>query len=192
MEKSNEPLIGPAVPYPLGYAEASVATQTVAAPLLAGASLTLLGVIVVDAGDFRWPGLTLLIVVTASIALIASMQIGADARQYLYNQETINAWYTDDQQRHSRALRRRTEHFIQWKVRNRRAVIVFNTGTMLLILAVSTALVPPHDDQAIWRWIAAGLALASAAVEAWWVYRLFHKTFEVSPEKPKSLDGGMS
>ncbi|WP_147304360.1 MULTISPECIES: hypothetical protein [unclassified Streptomyces] len=192
MKKSDEPLVGPPVPVPLGYAEASVALQTVSAPLLAGASLTLLGVIVVDAGDFRWPGLTLLIVVSASMALIASMQIGADARQYLYNRDTINAWYTEDEQRRSAGLKQRRERdFHRWRRRNRRAAIAFNTGTLLLILAVSTALAPPGRDQAVWRWIAAGLALAGAFVEAWWVHRLFRRDGPPR-KKTKSLDGGKS
>jgi hypothetical protein len=191
MDQSKEPYIGPRAPYYLGYPEASAATQTVAAPLLAGASLTLVGVIVVDGDDFRWPGLTLLLVVGAAIALIASIQVGADARKYLYNRQTVEAWYgKEDLQRNKKPLDRLSVHYVQWKVRNRRAVVVFNTGTMLLILAVSSALPPRGDDQAVWRWIAAGLALASTLVEAWWIYHLFHEDPEGTPEKPKTLDGG--
>ncbi|GAA3869421.1 hypothetical protein [Streptomyces lannensis] len=191
MEQSKEPYIGPRAPHFLGYPEASATAQTVAAPLLAGAALSLVGVIIVDGGDFRWPGVTLLLVVMSAIALIATMQIGADARKYLYNRQTIEAWYApEDLKRSSELLERRSAHFIQWQVRNRRAVVTFNTGTMLLIFSVATALVPPHDEQAAWRWAAAGLALAGALVEAWWIRHLFHEDPGGPPEKPKSLNGG--
>ncbi|WP_158012919.1 hypothetical protein [Streptomyces sp. Root369] len=191
MERSKEPYIWPGVPYPLGYAEASAATQTVAAPLLAGASLTLLGVVVVDDSTFRWPGATLLLVVSASITLIASIQVGADARRFLYNRQTLEAWYTEDElKRGPRALAEREKHFIQWKVRNQRAVIAFNAGTMLLIFAITSVLVPSGGDQAVWRWIATGLALLGALGEAWWMYHLFFREFRKRPDKQKSLDGG--
>ena len=189
MPEREKPNIGPRVPYPLGYAEATTSSQAVAAPLLAGAALSLVGVIVVEGKHFRWPEVTLLLVVTASISLIASIQIGADARTYLYNRETITAWYGTDQPERSRAWSEHSKHFNTWKVRIRRAVVAFNTGTMLLILAVSTALIP-RDNHAVVRWIAVGLALASALVESWWIYRLFHKNFDEAKEKPKSLDGG--
>ncbi|OIJ64215.1 hypothetical protein [Streptomyces mangrovisoli] len=189
MTQNLKPEIGPRVPYPLGYAEATSFTQTMTAPLLTGAALTLVGVIIVDDTKFRVPELTLLLVVTSSIALIASIQIGADARKYLYNRETIAAWYTEDEAKRAGILVRRTKHFIEWRKRNRLAVVVFNAGTMLLILAVSTALFP-RDNHAVVRWIASGLTLASALVEAWWLHHLFHERFDETPEKPKPLDGG--
>ncbi|MFI9174079.1 hypothetical protein [Streptomyces lincolnensis] len=160
-----------------------------AAPLLAGASLALLGVVIVEGEQhFRWPEVTLLIVVAASIALIASIQIGANARKYLYNRETIDAWYGDLAKR-SRAWSEHSEHFGKWKTHIRRAVIAFNAGTTLLILAVSTALLP-RDNDAIVRWISVGLAVAGAIVESWWIFHLSRETFEAPVEKPKSLDGG--
>ncbi|GAA3973596.1 hypothetical protein [Streptomyces plumbiresistens] len=151
--------------------------------------MTLVGVIIVEGEHFRWAEVTLLLVVTAAIALIMSIQIGADARKYLYNLDTIKAWYPDDQAKFTRAWSERSTHFNTWKTRIRRAVVAFNTGTMLLILAVSSALLP-RDNDAFVRWIAAGLALASAVVEAWWVRHLFHEAFDEAEEKPRSLDGG--
>ncbi|MFF7978020.1 hypothetical protein ACFZDK_02670 [Streptomyces sp. NPDC007901] len=191
MAQNMKPEIGPRVPYPLGYAEATTSTQTVAAPLLSAAALSLVGVIIVDSTKFRWPEVTLLLVVASSISLIASIQIGADARKYLYNRATIQDWYTDEQAKRSAALAKHSEHFIQWRVRNRRAVVAFNAGTTLLILAVSSALFP-RDNHAVVRWIASGMTLASALVEAWWIYRLFHQSSDETPDKPKSLDGGTS
>ncbi|MCX4698395.1 hypothetical protein OG252_20670 [Streptomyces sp. NBC_01352] len=189
MEHRKEPSTWPRVPYPLGYAEASVSTQTVAAPLLTAASLSLLGVVLVDGNDFRWPGATLLLVVTASISLIGSIQLGADARRFLYNRQTLEAWYTPEElDRGPLAQVEQEAHFIVWKVRNQRAVIAFNSGTMLLVFAVSSALIPSGDDHAVWHWIATGLALAAALVEAWWMFHL-HREFR-QKNKPKSLDGG--
>lgn len=191
MSESVEPKLLPRAPYPLGYAEATTSTQTVAAPLLAGASLALLGVLIVEGEKhFRWPEVTLLLVVTASMALIATIQIGANARRFLYNEETIRAWYGESAKA-TRDWEERSAHFGEWKIRVHRAVIAFNTGTMLLILAVTSALLP-RDNGDFVRWISVGLALAGAVVEAWRIYRLSQETYEPPDPKstPKSLDGG--
>jgi hypothetical protein len=179
-----KPELAPGVPYPLGYAEATTSSLAVAAPLLSGASLALVGVLIVEGKDhFRLPDVTLILVVTASISLIASIQLGANARKYLYNQETIEAWYGKDAER-SRPWSEQREHFNDWKARIRLAVIAFNAGTMLLILSVSSALLP-RDNHAYVRWVSVGLSLAGALVESWWIYHLFRETFDEPEEKPK-------
>ena len=183
-----KPDLTPRVPYPLGYAEATTSSLTVAAPLLAGAALSLVGVIIVEGKHFRNADLTLLLVVAAAIALIASIQIGADARRYLYNEETIKDWY-GDRAKDSKAWTERVTHFGKWATRTRAAVIAFNTGTMLLILAVTTSLIP-RDNHAVARWVAVGLALSGAVVELWWIRRLFKEETTEEMEKPTSPDGG--
>ncbi|MFK4105977.1 hypothetical protein ACI2L1_39160 [Streptomyces sp. NPDC019531] len=181
----------PRAPYPLGYAEAATSSQTVTAPLLTGAALALVGVILVEGEEhFRWPDVTLLLVVGASIALITSIQIGADARKYLYNRETIEAWHGKDEDiTLTRDWTEHTTHFNTWKERIYLAVIAFNLGTLLLVLALSAALLP-QDNHAVLRWISAGLALAGALVEAWWIYHLFHKKPRKAEKKPASPGGG--
>lgn len=190
MFERAKPDLTPRVPYPLGYAEATTASLTVAAPLLAGAALSLVGVIIVEGKHFRYADLTLLLVVAAAIALIASIQIGADARRYLYNEDTIKDWY-GDRAKDSQAWTERSDHFNTWASRTRAAVIAFNTGTMLLILAVTTSLIP-RDNHAIARWVAVGLAFSGAIVELWWIHHLFTEKTTEEMEKTKSLDGGTS
>ncbi|MFG2964188.1 hypothetical protein ACGFZS_13000 [Streptomyces sp. NPDC048288] len=145
--------------------------------------------IIVEGKHFRYADLTLLLVVAAAVALIASIQIGADARRYLYNKATIEDWYGKDRVDGSKAAKSHAKHFIKWRSRIRKAVIAFNTGTMLLILAVTTSLIP-RDNHAIARWGAVGLAFTGAAIELWWIRRLFHEEIDQAAEEPKSLDGG--
>lgn len=52
-------------------------------PLLAGFSVTSVLVVTNDAAKFRWPGLAILALTIASVALIASVQCAYHARLYL-------------------------------------------------------------------------------------------------------------
>lgn len=56
---------------------------TVALPLLAGFSITAVVVVSEDPMDFRWPGVTVLVLAFAALALIVAVQCAYRAHVYL-------------------------------------------------------------------------------------------------------------
>lgn len=169
-------------PVPLGYAQASKEAHSVAAPLLTGAALALAGV-VAGANDkiFRWPGISLLMLVSTSLALIASIQLHYYSRQYFYSRQDIHDWYDIGDGLRHKAQRARLyawqgDDYDKRARNNDRAVHCFNAGTVLLGLGIVAALSPPDGGrQATWRWAAAGLVLLCTVAEAVWTLAIYRK-----------------
>src|SRR5215467_7059000 len=90
-------LTQPAFDVPLGSshgpARALESVSGIAAPLLAAASVTVIGVIVQQPNSLAWPSLALTLLVLAAIALIASVQCGFWARHYVVTPAEIAAWW---------------------------------------------------------------------------------------------------
>src|SRR5215471_10850919 len=66
-----------------GPARALESLSGIAAPLLAAASVTVIGVIVQQPSSLAWPSLALALLVLAAIALITSVQCGFWARHHV-------------------------------------------------------------------------------------------------------------
>jgi Trypsin-co-occurring domain 2 len=79
-------------PTPLGRGNAIEGMAGIAAPLLAGFSITLIGVIASDPSHFRWPGAALALLVITSSLLIGTVQCGFRARRYLYSAADWRDW----------------------------------------------------------------------------------------------------
>lgn len=181
-------------PVPLGYGQASKEAHSIAAPLLTGAALALAGV-VAGAGDkvFRWPGVSLLMLVATSMALIASIQLHYYSRQFLYSRQDIHDWYDlDDGPGHELQLTRlyawQGDDYTKWASYNDRAVRCFNAGTVLLGLGVVAALIPPDGvRQASWRWAAAALVLVCTAAETAWTLAIYRKNARLSDKRGSAL-----
>lgn len=180
-------------PVPLGYGRAAKEAQAIAAPLLAAAALSLAGV-VAGAGDdpFRWPGVTLLALVTSSLTLIASIQLNFHARQYFYSRQDIDDWYLPEYPANSDAYAQlcRWQHkdFRIWSRYNRWGAHCFNSGTLLLGLAVAMALIPPLDGrQPGWRWSAAVLVLLCTLADGLWTWHLYRTVGQLDEKRGKRL-----
>ncbi|MFC8662976.1 hypothetical protein [Streptomyces sp. NPDC057199] len=177
-------------PVPLGYGPASKEAHSVAAPLLTGAALALAGV-VAGANDrvFRWPGISLLLLVATSIALIASIQLHYFARQYLYSRQEIHDWYEDgDKAQLKKLYAWQGDDYGVWARFQNLAVHCFSTGIVLLGLGVSAALAPPDGgQQASWRWVAGGLVLLFTVVEAIWTIATYQKNVHLAVERGAEL-----
>lgn len=63
----------------------------VAAPLLAGFSVTLMTVVAADTAKFRLPGPAILLLVSAAMLFILAVQSGFWARQYLASSADVLA-----------------------------------------------------------------------------------------------------
>lgn len=184
-------------PVPLGYPAAAKDVQSVATPLLAAAALSLAGVVAGANTDiFGLPGPTLLILVVAALALIASIQLNYHARQFLYNREEIANWCTVDSSPQNAYYERfchwQREDFNRWATFNNVAIRCFNLGTLLLGFGVSAALIPPSDArQGIWRYVAAVLVVVTVLADATWIYRLRTKNVEMRRVRSNELIGVM-
>ena len=71
-------IAGPTFDVPEHYGDPAAldALSSVAAPLLAGGTLALLGVVVQQPSSLRWPGLALLLLVVAAVMLVTAVQCG--------------------------------------------------------------------------------------------------------------------
>ncbi|WP_063749744.1 hypothetical protein [Streptomyces xylophagus] len=183
-------------PVPLGYGHASKEAHSIAAPLLTGAALALAGVVAAADKDkkiFYWPGVSLLMLVATSMALLASIQLHHYSRQFSYSRQDIHDWHDLDDSPADEALLTQLyawqgDDYGKWARNNDRAVHCFNAGTVLLGLGVVTVLIPPDGgQQAPCRWAAAGLVLLCTVVEVAWTLAIYRKTTQLRRERGSVL-----
>ncbi len=152
-------------------------------PLLAGFSTTSVVVVSDDAGNFRWPGATILALAIASVVLIAAIQFAYHARIYLSewsgqkDREPLpspsQASGSDDagkQNANSAQQKSDYELGLRWTKWTQRA---YHIGIVTLVLGLALA-VAPHGTtgaEGTLRWCAFGLAAVTCAVEAIYVVR---------------------
>jgi len=169
-------------PRPLGYGNAVESVGTVASPLLAGFSLASVVVVSDDSTNFRWPGAAVFALVVAAVMLIAAVQCGFNARQYLWSGAEVREWWPDmkdDSDREAVLSEQQALAFHRWDVWATWMRITYNFGILALLLGLALALPPQHDTdaQASWRWAAVGLAFAACAAEVCWIIVGFWSRF---------------
>ncbi|WP_431960194.1 hypothetical protein [Actinacidiphila sp. bgisy160] len=168
-------------PQPLGLGHAAQEVHSIAAPMLAAAALALAGVVAgANPNTFVWSGPTLLVLVAASLFLVASIQLHYHARHFYYSVQDIDFWYGLDVRRGSEVFKelchRQQRDFEIWERYIRRAATCFNTGALLLGFGVSLALVPTSGDkQESWRWIALSMVLVGTVADMAWIAHLYGK-----------------
>jgi hypothetical protein len=156
---------------PLGYSAALDNLGTAAAPLLAGFSFALIGLILDKADSLGEPNLALLLLVVAALTLVNAVQFAFIARQYYVppgdylsyvdiasrdgiSEDTVKAWHLRWAAKHS-----------AWCDRARHA---YNYGVAVLLSGVAVALIP---ESGLWHMpplrVAAFIVIVlGAAVEA--------------------------
>lgn len=152
-----------------GSPQALDSITSVAAPLLAAGGLALIGTIVQASGHVRWSGAALLVLTAAVVALVASVQLGAWARQSAISPAQIAEWWPmmTPERRWQRV------RFSQWRAQTRfrawerRANKAFRYGLWFLWLGVALTLVPKTPLSPA-RSVAVGVALTSAVAEVLW------------------------
>jgi hypothetical protein len=165
-----------AKPTPLGYGSASEAAQFVAAPLLAGACIAMVGVLGADGDKFRWPGPAMLLLTLAFVVLIASVQYGFHARRHFYSPADIDLWYPPGARRPTEeSLRSAQRHDLrEWRRMSRRGSTAYNVGIVLLGAGVTLVLAPPEAaslGHAVCRWTAATVTAVGSLAELEWILR---------------------
>lgn len=161
-------------PAPLGYGSAIDSVGAVAAPLLAGFSLASVIVVSDDAANFRWPGAVMLALATAAVLLVAAVQCGYSARQYLWSPAEVSAWWPDlegGSQREALLRDEQAEAFGRWVAWTRWTRVVYDTGILALLAGLALALPPPHGTgtQESLRWVASAVAFVACAGEGTWI-----------------------
>src|SRR3954452_12145240 len=69
--------------------------STIAAPVLAGFTVALIGVVAQAPANFRWPGIALLLLLLTAVLFVMCLQCGFWARQYLVSRDEAASWFDD-------------------------------------------------------------------------------------------------
>jgi hypothetical protein len=164
------------------------AMANVAAPLLAGFSITVIAAVAAGSDKFRWPGAALLTVTLAAALLVTSLQFGFTARQHLYSAADVAAWWAqEDLGEPGRLQRLREEQHVNyalWERWGTKARMAYNSGITVLAVGIALVLAPPSSaggSEAVLRWTAAAVAAAGALGEvAWGAIPAFRRRRELS------------
>jgi MFS family permease len=167
-------------PVRYGYGEAVQSAGTIAAPLLAGFTITLIGLLVPSQESIRYPDVALAILMGAVACLLAAVQCAYAARQFLVTPEEIEAWWPgmdrleqpygeDWVKRRYAEQRAHSELHSRW---GRRFRYTYHAGIMLVLLGLVVVLLPPaHPPGGIMfsRWLAVALAALAFLAEVVWI-----------------------
>jgi hypothetical protein len=147
-------------PYPYGQLSANAGMGGVAAPLLAGFAIGLLGLVLQVEAALRWPDLALLLLAVAVLLLLAAVQLGFRAAQYAVTPTQAAEWHDDfatsaeRRARVSAELREGREAYRSWIGR---AATAYDAGIAVLFAGLAVALVPAASPGVV-RLLAAGVA----------------------------------
>jgi hypothetical protein len=161
-------------PNPVGYLESIQSAGSVAAPLLAGASFTLVALVLQSTTPFgRWQDLALFLLVAAGLAQIFAVQSVIWTRRYMASPDELKQWYPDDfthdRERPTQWLlnvqRDNDQNARKWANRTRGWI---NAGISLLLGGIAVGVVPPGHISPM-RWAVVAVAWIGVTVEASWV-----------------------
>jgi MFS family permease len=156
-----------------GASAAVNAVGTVAAPLLAGFSLTFVGQLLGGQSGPRWPDLTLLLLIIAGLAFIGSLQCALRARQWDATPKDISDWWPNSESDkdlqivlyQQQAMLKGTHEV--WATIS---ILFFHTGIISLFVAMATLLVPSNGSTITpLRTISIILIASAAVVEFGWM-----------------------
>lgn len=162
------------VPTPYGYPASVDAGGTVAAPLLAGFSLTLIGVILGagNPGEFRVRDPALVALVAATLLLLACVQCSFWARQFTVTPTQIMEWWPElrapggNPDRHEQLRAEQWRYALMAKRWLHRARLSYQGGIILLLAGMTLLLVPADGNG--WRWLAVAVMGLGFAAELYW------------------------
>jgi hypothetical protein len=157
-------------PFPYGYTAAVDSAGTIAAPLLAGFSFTLIGLVVPKAEGIRWPGIALSLLIFAAVAFIAAVQYAFSARMWVTRPSEIAEQEPLTQPWEKVRIQRLHDlGFLRWFKRFQRA---YRLGILSLFAGVGFLLIPAGPTERIpaERWAAISIAGAGFASELLWIF----------------------
>jgi hypothetical protein len=158
-----------------GSAAAVQSVGSVAAPLLAGFSFTLVGLVLASPERFRWPGTSLLLLTLAGLSLVTAVQCAAWARKWDPTPAELLNWWPDfgnlpaeARQQVYEEQRVHAGHHDRWARVTR---LAYNAGILSLLAAITVSLVPPRNHSFVSPWgLAMLLAFLGFVGEIVWVF----------------------
>jgi MFS family permease len=158
-----------------GAPAAMNAVGTIAAPLLAGFSFSVVGeVLQVSSGGIRWPDLAILFLIAAGLTFLATLQLTLWARQWEVTPREILDWWPDARDESLRSLQQQ-QHMLRKKYEGgvSLAILAFHAG-MTSFLSGLLVLLVPAGAMTPARAMAVGLVtLGLVIIVAWTVGREF-------------------
>jgi hypothetical protein len=126
---------------------------SIAAPVLAGFSLAMVGVIASGPAHFRWPGATLAALMIPIFCLLYVARVGSRALGIVVADRGS---------------------YVAYDVLSRRTSLLFGIGICALWACIAMTAAPALSggQETAFRWVAFALAIAAGIVEAWWTFRL--------------------
>jgi hypothetical protein len=154
-------------PFPLGSASAVLDTAAaVGTPIMAGFTVTLIGLVVTTPLSVRYPGLALALLTAAALALIAAIEFAFFARQWDVTPAQIAEWLPGTPlHRQMMWQRMHRKGFTTWAARFSRFQ---RFGVLLLLAGISFVLVPAGPIGA-GRALAIGIAGVGFVAEVIWI-----------------------
>jgi hypothetical protein len=171
-------------PAPLGFLGGASSAVSVAAPLLAGFALTLVGLVLQVQDDLKWPDAALALLVAAALMLLGAVQFGVWASGYAVTPDQIAQWLPHFGPRAlANAQRGHLYEYSRWY---RRFAVAYHLGILLLLAGLAVALVPDKDTDE-WRYVAIGIALLGGVAELIWIWAVRRRPKQVfTPPGPGS------
>jgi hypothetical protein len=145
------------------------AVSAVAAPLLAGFSITLVGVVAQASPNFALPGAAMLTLSAAAIFFVVSVQCGYWARQYLASPADLIAWDLSSSDAQKIEQARNSRVYESWQSRAGRS---YEIAIVLLTVGLGITLVPLGTDSTadyVVRWVAVGVVGFAFVFEIYWI-----------------------
>lgn len=144
---------------------------SIAAPVLAGFSLALVGVIAQDPTHFRWPGATLAALMFPIFCLLYVARVGSRAQGITVADK---------------------RSFVAYDVLSRRTSLLFGIGISGLWACIGMTAAPPltGGQETAFRWVAFALAIAAGIVEAGWTLRLRASNQKETPSEEEKYWAG--
>jgi hypothetical protein len=132
-------------PAPYGAPAAAEGRGSIVAPLLAGFSFALVGLVVQSQQAIRWPDLALFLLASAGVLLVSAVQFTFRARQYQVTPSEAKDWWPDwedDLERQDRVYEELRTYQACHRLWVRRARLAYNTAICALLLGLAVVLVP--------------------------------------------------
>jgi hypothetical protein len=176
-------------PFPYGYPAATENAGSVAAPLLAGFSFALVGLVIPTPENFRWPNATLALLLAGGVSFIGSVQCSFWARQYAITPEDIELWRPEYPPERKLALQRL--HKLGFDTWARRFNFSYRAGILLLLAGIALALVPRGPITTV-RYLAIAVAGGGFLAETCWVFATWllrgspTMAYDDQPDEPAS------
>lgn len=144
---------------------------SVGAPLLAGFTVALIGIVIGYGPHTLAPGAALLLLSSAAVTLLSSVQLCFKARTYAVTPAEIDAWWPghDQSPRREQLLQEQAEHARRYDVWIRRFRWAYNAGILLLLAGVAVTLMPPPHHHVVERWAAVAVLVVAFCAEVAWV-----------------------